>query len=187
MTIPNFISIARLLSVPVIVWALIDEQWKFAFAVFLISGASDAVDGFIARHFNQKSTLGVYLDPMADKILLVSVFAVLGFRGDLPSWLVVLVISRDILIVTAVMLSFFMSQPITVKPSMVSKANTALQIVLVCTVLASSVVDLSLGLVIAFLIAMTALLTVLSAASYLIDWLRHMASESAVDPRNHGE
>jgi CDP-diacylglycerol--glycerol-3-phosphate 3-phosphatidyltransferase len=97
LTIPNFITMARLLSVPLIVWLMIADRYVAAMLLFIIAGISDAADGFIAKRFGASSELGAYLDPVADKALLVSVFATLGFKGVLPAWVVVLVVSRDIL------------------------------------------------------------------------------------------
>ena len=105
-------------------------------AGFLIAGISDGVDGFVARQFDQRSELGAYLDPMADKLLLVSVFVVLGYMGELPLWLVIAAVSRDALIVGAVLLSTIMGNPVAMKPLYVSKANTLIQIVLAAVVLA---------------------------------------------------
>ena len=110
MTIPNLITILRLILVPGVVLAMMQGRWDWAFAGFAVAGASDGVDGFIARRFDQRSRLGGYLDPMADKLLLVSVFVVLGVAGELPLWLVILVVSRDALIVLAVLLSSVMAQ-----------------------------------------------------------------------------
>lgn len=101
-TIPNLISIMRLLLVPGVVLAMLQARWEWAFAGFVVAGISDGVDGFIARQFNQHSRLGAYLDPIADKLLLVSVFIVLGISGELPLWLVVAMVSRDGLIICAV-------------------------------------------------------------------------------------
>ena len=102
MTIPNLITIMRFLLVPAVVLAMLNMRWDWAFAGFLVAGISDGVDGFIARRFNQQSKLGAYLDPMADKVLLVSVFVVMGFIGQLPLWLVVTMVSRDALIAPAI-------------------------------------------------------------------------------------
>ena len=136
MTAANMITVLRFVLVPVVVYCLLTEQWRLAFAGFLVAGISDGVDGFVARHFNQRTKLGGYLDPMADKLLLVSVFVVLGFLGELPLWLVILAVSRDALIVCAVLLSTVMSNPVEMKPLFISKANTAVQIVLAAVVLA---------------------------------------------------
>src|SRR5690606_28917005 len=167
-TIPNLITILRLLLVPAVVLAMLDGRWDWAFAGFLVAGISDGVDGFIARQFNQRTRLGAYLDPMADKLLLVSVFVVLGIIGQLPSWLVVAVVSRDALIICAVLLSTVMGHPVEMKPLMVSKANTAVLIVLAAEVLAELTFGLDLGWVRSGLVLLSALLTVASAAAYLV-------------------
>ena len=177
MTIPNFITIFRFLLVPAVIWALVSDDVGWALACFVVAGVSDAVDGFIARHFNQRSELGAYLDPMADKILLVSVFVVLGFMGELPLWLVIAAVSRDALIVAAVLLSTIMANPVAMKPLFVSKANTATQIVLVITVLAELAFDTAFGPLRQGLVLLSGLLTVASAAAYLVQWLRHMGRD----------
>ncbi len=123
MTLPNIISLARLLSVPVIVWVLLSGFYLPAFWLFIGASISDGVDGFIAKRFNSVSVLGTYLDPIADKMLLVSIYITLGQMEVLPLWLVILVVSRDILIVGAVMLSFAMDQPVQMAPLMVSLAS----------------------------------------------------------------
>ncbi|TPL90440.1 CDP-alcohol phosphatidyltransferase family protein [Mesorhizobium sp. B2-3-12] len=174
MTIPNLITILRLVLVPAIVLAMLQARWDWAFAGFVIAGISDAVDGFIARRFNQQSTLGAYLDPMADKLLLVSVFVVMGFIGQLPLWLVVTMVSRDALIVCAVLLSTVMAHPVEMKPLFVSKANTAIQIVLAAVVLGELAFAVHLDPLRPALILLSGVLTVASAAAYLVAWLRHM-------------
>ena len=103
--IPNFITLGRIMSVPVIFWLLLSGQSKFAFFVFVCAGISDAVDGYLAKRFNWGTELGSYLDPLADKLLIVSIYIALGVRGELPLWLIIMVVSRDILIVVAVLLS----------------------------------------------------------------------------------
>jgi len=105
LTIPNFITLLRFLLVPAIVYAMLEGAMGWALAGFLIAGVSDGVDGFIARQFDQRSELGAYLDPIADKLLLVSVFVVLGLMSELPLWLVIAAVSRDLLIVGGVVLS----------------------------------------------------------------------------------
>ena len=177
MNVPNLISVARLLLVPLLVWALIHGAFVTAFAVFVLAGLSDALDGLIARQFGLQTSLGTYLDPLADKALLGAIFIGLGVLGRLPDWLVVAVVSRDLLIVAAVLLSYVMGQPVTVRPIAVSKLTTLAQILLAGTALAEPAFQLDLGLVLDVLIGLTALLTILSAATYLLAWLRHMADD----------
>src|SRR6187431_2003922 len=121
MSIPNLITLGRILLVPVLVWAIISGEMRLAFALFLAAGISDAVDGFLAKRFNMASELGAYLDPLADKTLIVSIYVTLGIAGKIPLWLVILVVSRDIMIVSAVILSWLIDKPVAVKPLMVSK------------------------------------------------------------------
>ena len=175
MTIPNMITILRFLLVPGVVFALLTGKMGWALAGFLVAGISDGIDGFIARQFNQRSELGAYMDPMADKLLLVSVFVMLGFMGELPLWLVIAAVSRDALIVGAVLLSTIMGNPVEMKPLFVSKANTAVQIVLAATVLAELAFATQFGPARVTLIFLSGLLTVASAAAYLVGWLRHMS------------
>jgi cardiolipin synthase len=174
-TVANMITVLRFVLVPGVVYALLSGRMDWAFAGFLIAGISDGVDGFVARHFNQRSELGAYMDPMADKLLLVCVFVVLGFMGELPLWLVVAAVSRDALIVSAVLLSTIMGKPVAMKPLMVSKANTLVQIVLAAVVLAELAFASTFGPLRTSLIFLSGLLTVASAAAYLVAWLRHMS------------
>lgn len=174
-TIPNMITIMRLLLVPAVVLAMLQARWDWAFAGFLVAGISDGVDGFIARRYRLFSRLGAYLDPVADKLLLVSVFVVMGYAGELPLWLVVTMVSRDALIVCAVLLSSVMAQPVEMKPLLVSKVNTAVQIALAALVLGELAFSMHLYPLRPALILLSGVLTVASAAAYLVAWLRHMS------------
>ncbi len=182
MTIPNIITLARVISVPVIFWLLVTAQTQAAFFLFVMAGVSDAVDGFLAKRYGWTTELGAYLDPLADKLLLVSVFVALGVNGSVPSWLVIAIVSRDLLIIAAVVLSWLLSAPVRIKPHMISKANTVAQIVLAATVLADQGFDLGLGLARLTLIWLTAFLTVASLATYLNSWLRHMSGYETSSP-----
>lgn len=175
MSIPNYITILRFLLVPTIVYLLFIGEMDFAFVVFMVAGLSDALDGFLARHLNQRTELGAYLDPAADKLLLVSVYIMLGFLGEFPVWLVLLVTSRDLLIILAVLMSSIMGQPVAMRPLLVSKANTAAQIALAALGLGELSFGTGLPYLRAALIGAVSVLTVLSAAAYLMGWMRHMA------------
>jgi cardiolipin synthase (CMP-forming) len=175
LTIPNFISIARLLLVPVIVYLMLIDHMLEAGLLFVLAGISDAVDGFIAKRFGTTSELGRYLDPIADKALLMSVFVTFGLQGALPIWLIILVVSRDILIIGAVMLAWIMEHPVRVQPLMVSKANTATQIVLVVIVFGVEAGLELLALAVLPIVWLVAALTIISAGAYVVEWLRHMA------------
>jgi cardiolipin synthase len=174
--IPNLITIFRILLVPLTVWLILSEAFHFAFMAFIIAGLSDAVDGFLARRFRLQTELGEVLDPIADKALLVSIFVALGSLGHLPVWLVILVTSRDVLIVGAVVISWFMARPVAMRPLLISKINTTGQIVLACAVLASLGFGWRLGLLLDAGIAAIAALTAASGAVYMRDWVRHMSN-----------
>jgi len=175
MTWPNIITIARILLVPVTVWLIISEAYGFAFLAFVAAGVSDAVDGYLARRLNLRSELGAYLDPIADKALLVSIYVTLGFLKMFPAWLVIAVVSRDVLIVSAVILSWLMERPVKVKPLMISKVNTAAQIILAVAVLAAAALKHDFGWLSAWGAITVGLLTAVSGGSYLLAWMRHMA------------
>jgi cardiolipin synthase len=181
-TIPNFITIARLLSVPLIIWLIIADRFMDATIVFILAGLSDAADGFIAKRFGAASELGAYLDPIADKALLVSAFVTLGFKGALPAWLAVLVVSRDFLIIGGIILAYMLATRCDAPP-WVSKANTVAQIVLLALVLFGEAGATVLRPLLAAAVLLTAALTVASAAAYIIDWVRHMAGASSPPQR----
>jgi len=174
--IPNTLTLGRIVLVPLVVWLIITHEMQAAFLLFLLAGLSDAADGFLAKRYGWNSELGAYLDPIADKALLVSIYVTLGFAGHLPVWLVIAVVSRDILIVGAVVLSWMLSRPLSMQPLMISKANTLSQIVLAGLVLAELGLGLGLHELITVLIWVTGTLTIVSAAVYFWQWLGHMAS-----------
>ena len=167
MSIPNLITLARILLVPVVVWAIASDQMRLAFLLFLAAGVSDAVDGFLAKRFGMASELGAYLDPLADKALIVSIYVTLGIAGAIPRWLVILVVSRDIMIVGGVMLSWLIGKPVSVKPLLVSKLNTAAQIVFAGVVLGVARLRFRCRPVLTLVMALVAALTLLSVAVYL--------------------
>ncbi len=174
LSIPNLITLGRILLVPIVVWAIASGAMWIAFVLFLGAGLSDAVDGYLAKRFNMTTELGAYLDPLADKALIVSIYITLGIYGLIPGWLVILVVSRDIMIVGAVMLSWLVGTPVKVKPLLVSKLNTAAQIVFACVVLGTLGFAYPLPKVSLVLMALVAALTLLSVAAYVAEWVRHM-------------
>lgn len=176
MTLPNLISLGRLLAVPLIVWLLLVEEWTAAFGLFVLAGLSDAVDGFIAKRFGAQSRLGQFLDPIADKTLLVSIYITLGVQGHLPLWLVILVVSRDTMIIGGALMLYIMNLRVDSAPLLISKLNTALQIALAALALAGLAFAFEnwTGLVDLMVLAVAAT-TVASGAAYLINWGRSMA------------
>jgi cardiolipin synthase len=180
--IPNALTLTRIVLVPLVVWLIIDHEIQAAFLLVMLAGFSDAADGFLAKRFGWRTELGAYLDPIADKALLVSIYVTLGLAGHLPVWLVIAVVSRDILIVGAVLLSWMLSRPMTMQPLLISKANTLSQIMLAALVLAELGFGLGLGKLVWVLIWVTGTLTIMSAAAYFWEWLRHMASYEPAPP-----
>ncbi len=179
LSIPNLITLGRILLVPVVVWAIASGEMRFAFLLFLVAAISDAVDGFLAKRFGMTTELGAYLDPLADKVLIVSIYLTLGFNGIIPRWIVILVVSRDIMIVGAILLSWLVDKPVTVKPLAVSKLNTAVQIVYAGLVLASFGFALDAGWLLTLMMALVAVLTLLSVGFYVAEWVRHMNEAEA--------
>ena len=175
MTIPNLITIARLLIVPVVIVMILQGRWPAAFVLFVVAGVSDGIDGYIARRFDMRSEFGAYIDPLADKALLVSIYVTLAVVGVLPAWLAVVVVFRDAMIVAAVMLSWVMSRPVAIKPLLLSKLNTAAQIGFAALVLSTNAFGVDASRVEDIGMFAVAALTVASAGAYLAGWMRHMA------------
>ncbi len=170
--IPNIISVARILLVFPVIGLLLNHSYEGALILFFVAGISDALDGALARAFHWQSRLGGILDPLADKFLLVSVFLCLGWLAVLPGWLIALVVLRDLVIVTGAVVYNFRIQQLEAAPSLISKANTGLQIALALLV----VYDLAYGApLIEFEQPMTwavAVFTLLSGLDYVISWGR---------------
>jgi cardiolipin synthase (CMP-forming) len=180
--IPNFITLGRVISVPVIFWLLLNDRPQIAFYAFLAAGVSDAVDGYLAKRFNWTSELGAYLDPLADKILILSIYIALAVSAHIPLWLVIAVVSRDILILLAVLLSWLVDRPFVIKPLAISKVNTAAQLILATTVLGDNAFGLGLGMTREVLVWIAGISTVLSFTAYLRLWVRHMTGYGTNEP-----
>ena len=133
--IPNLLTLFRILITPLFVIFMIKGHFRLALLAFFLAGISDGLDGLFARWFNQKTVLGAHLDPIADKLLLMSAFVALAVQRTIPSWLAVVVISRDILILSGIAILRYFHIAVTVKPSMVSKCTTAAQLATVLAVL----------------------------------------------------
>ncbi len=174
--IPNLISLVRLLCVPITVWLILNNEVLTAFWVFVFAGISDAADGFIAKRFNLQTELGAYLDPIADKALLVSVFVTLGHAGYLESWLVILVVFRDALILCGAFLYHIIHQNLKMEPLLISKINTTAQFALVTLVLGLYGYEIADGAFIQMMVYIVAATTVLSGAAYVGIWGLRAAS-----------
>ena len=133
--LPNIISALRLIAVIPVVWLLLEHHFGWALVLFAVAGVSDGVDGFLAKRYGWQSRLGGILDPLADKTLLVSCFLVLGSMGKLPIWLVMAVIFRDLVIVSGALLYHYRVADVDAAPTLMSKLNTVIQLVLVVLVI----------------------------------------------------
>lgn len=173
--LPNLITLGRLVLVPAVIAMIASYQWPAAFGGFLIAGVSDGVDGWLAKRFALRTELGAYLDPLADKALLISIFVALAWIQVIPVSLAVLVAFRDVMIIGAVIVSWVMSNPVEIRPLFISKANTALQISFAAGVLAAKSFAMPLGPWFQACIYLVAALTLASAAAYLTQWLKHMS------------
>ena len=174
MNLPNLITFARLLSVPVAVYLIMQSEHRAAFVLFVLAGISDALDGYLAKHNDQTTQLGAILDPMADKTLLVGVYVTLGLQGSLPNWLVMLVVFRDLLIVGGVMILFLLRFEVKMRPLIISKVNTAAQLALATIVLAALGFTLDIEAVVDIFVYIVAATTAISGASYVVSWTRQM-------------
>lgn len=175
MNLPNIITLLRIAATPVAVWLILEGRLMAAFWVFVAAGLSDAVDGFIAKQFDMETELGKFLDPLADKALLVSVYISLGLGGYLPTWLVIMVVFRDVMIVGGAMLFETMTHSLTMQPLMISKVNTTLQIVLAAGVMANAGYGIEFDGGMDVLVILTAMATVASGLTYAVVWVRRWA------------
>ena len=171
MNLPNLITISRLLLTPYIVWLLLIESYFLGFIFFLISGISDALDGFIAKRFNQKTLLGSYLDPIADKFLIVSAIVLLGYNGYVPVWLIIIIVSRDIAIFGAVIISWMLGTNLRIEPLIISKINTFLQLFYIVMTFA---VILNNEFLTELILSIHDVTTYLIAVSTILSWLFYL-------------
>lgn len=172
MNLPNLITLLRIASVPFAVWLIVEGYMMWAFWVFVIAGASDALDGFIAKQFDMETELGKYMDPIADKALLVSVYVTLGVVGSIPTWLVILVVFRDVFIVGGALLFETMTHSLTMQPLLVSKVNTAVQIFLAAAAMANAGYGIELDGAMTALELAVAATTIASGVAYAVEWIR---------------
>lgn len=168
--VPNLITLARLLSVPVAVYVILLGYYAAAFWIFLAAGFSDAVDGLIAKRYRATSRVGSFLDPLADKTLLIGVYIALGSLGEISLWLVILIVFRDLLIIGGALLFQTLTHSLKMEPLFVSKVNTVAQIALAGFVLARLGLGASSGWPEAVLTYTVATTTLASGAAYVVKW-----------------
>jgi cardiolipin synthase (CMP-forming) len=173
-SLPNLITLGRFVLAPAIVAMIATQRWKEACIVFIIAGLSDAVDGWLANTYDLRSELGAYLDPLADKALIVSIYVSLAVVEVLPATIVILVVARDIMIIGAFMISLIVRKPIKVKPLTISKLNTAAQIGFAAMVLSVKAFDFPAGAWFNVALYAVAALTLASTAAYFGQWIKYM-------------
>ena len=139
LTIPNLITLFRIILTPLFIIFLIQGNYRKALAVFVMAGVSDMADGLIARAWQQKSRLGSYLDPLADKLLMAASFVTLSIYHQIPSWLTVLVLSRDVVLAVGVVIFRLADIPLVIRPSLAGKWTTTFQLITVGFVLLNKI------------------------------------------------
>lgn len=171
--IPNLISMLRIGLVVPIVWFALQEQYAVALLIFILAGVSDALDGFLAKRYDWGSHLGGWLDPIADKIMLVSVYVVLTYQQQSPAWLLGAVVGRDLIIVAGGVAYYFLVEKVNAAPSWISKLNTVLQIAYAIVLLTFLSFRWDFGLVLVDAMVYAVLFTtVLSGVDYVWIWGR---------------
>ncbi len=166
LNLPNSLTIARIVIIPLFTIAVIYKRYDYALYMFIVAALTDTLDGFIARLTNQKTALGTFLDPLADKFLLITSFIIFSMNGWLPKWLTITVISRDVIVITGWVLVYLITHTSNVKPTVTGKAAIAMQLMLLCYVL----LNINVGFlpdIKNVLIWLTAALTIISGLHYI--------------------
>jgi cardiolipin synthase len=187
LTIPNVITLIRILLTPIFIIFLIQGHYRRALVVFLLAGVSDLADGLIARLWQQKSRLGSYLDPLADKILMAASFVTLSIYRQIPPWLTVVVLSRDVVLGLGILIFRLADIPLIVRPSLAGKWTTTLQVTTVGLVLFNKIWPISPLVLWAFFWC-TGILTTISGIQYLYGGIQMMNQAHGNGPpgANHG-
>ncbi|HPC86059.1 MAG TPA: CDP-alcohol phosphatidyltransferase family protein [Smithellaceae bacterium] len=173
MNIPNFLSLLRIILVPVFVIFLMQAEYDRALITFIIAGLTDALDGTLARLLQCQTVLGSYLDPIADKLLLVTSFVMLAIIGLIPAWLAVVVISRDFIILLGIAIFSLMSIAYEIKPAIIGKITTAFQVATIFFALLNKALPQNFGdFWVAILFWATALFTFGSGVVYILRGIR---------------
>jgi cardiolipin synthase (CMP-forming) len=179
-SVPNILTLVRILLTPLFVILLLRDSFPMALLVFIVAGITDGLDGLIARWLNQRTALGAYLDPMADKLLLVSAYICLPVMNAIPDWLAVIVISRDVIILLGIAIFTLTQKHYEVRPTFVSKCTTTLQIVTVIVVLLDPI-RLGAAFILPIVYWGTATLTILSGLHYIYFGMRILQENNHQD------
>lgn len=178
-SIPNLITVVRILLVVPIAGALLQQQYGVALVLFFVAGVSDGLDGFLAKQFGWTSRLGAILDPLADKALLLTCYAVLTWVALLPVWLLVMIVARDLIIVMGAVIYNAYVERFEAFPTLISKLNTLLQILLVLLVIVRQINDWFGPFWEALLVYAVSVSVVWSGLDYVITWSRRARNASS--------
>ncbi len=171
MNLPNLLTILRILFVPVLVNCLVYGYYAYGLLVFLLAGLTDSLDGIIARTSNQRTILGTYLDPMADKLLLNACFVTLATLHLIPGWIAIIVVSRDLILIVGTLILHLTETRFNIDPSWLGKSTTVIQLFYIVMVLAWIIFKKDMSLLTPFLF-LTAVVTVLSGLHYILRGIR---------------
>ncbi|HXH64000.1 MAG TPA: CDP-alcohol phosphatidyltransferase family protein [Mariprofundaceae bacterium] len=169
LSVPNALSLLRIVLTPVIAYAIIENHLGLALGMMVVAGLTDMLDGAIARYFDQRTLVGAYLDPLADKLMLISAIVALFITGKLPLFLFLAVIFRDVIIVIGAILYEVVTHKLEMQPTFTSKATTLFQILLVIVVLLGPLVSLP-GWLEPAAVWLTFGLTCVSGVQYMLLW-----------------
>lgn len=172
LSLPNAITLVRLALTPLVAFAIFDGRWRDALLLFGVAGVSDALDGYLARRLGMRSELGAFLDPLADKALLVTIYVTLAIVGAAPVWLAALVVGRDLFIIGTIGVLWALGKRFPFRPLFISKANTAAQIVYAGAALSMLTFGWTSGWADEAGAIAVGALTILSFAAYLVQWSR---------------
>ncbi len=168
--IPNFITVLRILIVPFVVWSLLFTDNFTALILFAIAGVSDGLDGYLAKTFNWQTRFGGIADPLSDKFLMIATFITLTYLNYIPLWMLIIVCVRDIIIVSGALLYHYLIGPFDAEPSIISKMNTVLQVLLVVLILIELNYTLISHQLIEIVLLLLLLTTIISLVHYMWTW-----------------
>ena len=185
--LPNLLTLLRIAASPVLVLLLEQHYYDLAFLLFILAGITDGLDGYIAKRFNFESRLGAILDPLADKLLLISAFVMLTLVDELPFWLLIVVVFRDLLIISGYLVLIVLYGSVPMNPTRISKLNTVTQLTLVTCVIFNAAGWLPLSLLVQALMYIVLLTTIASGAHYVWVWGIKQDFENQDENRRRGD
>jgi len=174
--IPNIISIFRILLILPVLLLIFRSEYQWALFLFLIAGLSDALDGYLAKHFGWRTRVGALLDPVADKLLVAGSYIVLAGLNLIPFWLAAIVVSRDLIIAIGVFIYSFVIEPFEGEATKISKINTFMELLFVLLVLCSAAFDWPANSVITVIGSAVLVTVFISGIDYIISWIRKIRS-----------